>query len=100
MQKSVVKVIVANVQHTSYSQIICDEMEASAKARGTGIAKRSPDYVANKITEGKAVIAFSNEGDWAGFGGARRVMTDQQVDVAVLLHGRPARLHGSRSTRI
>ena len=38
-------------------QTITDEMEASAKARGTGIAKRSPEYVAKKIEEGKAVIA-------------------------------------------
>jgi len=67
MQKSVVKVFVANGQHTSYSQLICDEMEASAKARGTGIAKRSPDYITNKMLEGKAVIAITNDGVWAGF---------------------------------
>ncbi len=67
MSHSVVKVFVANEQHTSYSQIICDEMEASAKARGTGIAKRTPDYITNKMLEGKAVIAITNEGVWAGF---------------------------------
>lgn len=67
MQNSVVKVLVAHGQHASYSQIICDEMEASAKARGTGIAKRSPDYVTNKMLEGKAVIAVTNSGVWAGF---------------------------------
>lgn len=42
-------------------------MEASAKARGTGIAKRSPDYVELKMNEGKAVIALTNTGDWVGF---------------------------------
>lgn len=42
-------------------------MEASAKARGTGIAKRSPEYVANKMTEGKAVIAHTSDGTWVGF---------------------------------
>lgn len=67
MQKSVVKVVVADWQHTSYSQIICDEMEASAKARGTGIAKRSSDYITNKMLEGKAVVAFTDSGTWAGF---------------------------------
>ena len=67
MLNSVVNVFVANGQHTSYSQIICDEMEASAKARGTGIAKRSPDYITNKMLEGKAVIAIANDGVWAGF---------------------------------
>ena len=50
-----------------YSQIITDEMEASAKARGTGIAKRSPDYISQKIDEGKAVIAVAADGTWVGF---------------------------------
>lgn len=42
-------------------------MEASAKARGTGIAKRSPEYIANKMNEGKAVIAHTDDGAWVGF---------------------------------
>ena len=42
-------------------------MEESAKARGTGIAKRSPDYIREKINEGKAVIALTNDGSWVGF---------------------------------
>ena len=42
-------------------------METSAKARGTGIAKRSPEYVEKKILEGKAVIATTKEGEWVGF---------------------------------
>ena len=42
-------------------------MEASAKARGTGIAKRSPEYIANKMEEGKAVIAHTKDGSWVGF---------------------------------
>ena len=42
-------------------------MEESAKARGTGIAKRSPDYIRQKISEGKAVIAVTKEGTWVGF---------------------------------
>lgn len=42
-------------------------MEASAKARGTGIAKRSPEYVARKMEEGKAVIAVTPDGTWVGF---------------------------------
>ena len=67
MDNSVFDVIVANEQHVHYSQIIVDEMEASAKARGTGIAKRSPDYITQKMLEGKAVIALSKTGEWAGF---------------------------------
>jgi hypothetical protein len=50
-----------------HAQQICDEMESSAKARGTGIAKRSPEYVSQKMLEGKAVIALTEDGKWAGF---------------------------------
>ncbi|MFY0253114.1 GNAT family N-acetyltransferase [Chitinophaga sp. 30R24] len=46
---------------------IVAEMEASAKARGTGIAKREPAFIRAKILEGKAVIAFTANGIWAGF---------------------------------
>jgi hypothetical protein len=60
-------IIVAGLQHVSYAEIICDEMAESAKARGTGIAKRSPEYIANKMLEGKAVIALHKDGTWAGF---------------------------------
>jgi hypothetical protein len=42
-------------------------MAASAQARGTGIAKRSPEYISQKITEGKAVIAVTKDGQWVGF---------------------------------
>lgn len=62
-----VNVLVAGEAHVHFAQQICDEMEASAKARGTGIAKRSPDYVAGKMLEGKAVIALQPDGTWAGF---------------------------------
>ncbi|NLR59915.1 N-acetyltransferase [Chitinophaga polysaccharea] len=46
---------------------IVAEMEASAQARGTGIAKRDPAIIRKKILEGKAVIAFTADGVWAGF---------------------------------
>lgn len=50
-----------------YSKTITDEMEASAKARGTGIARRSPEYIEQKIDEGKAVIAITDMNEWVGF---------------------------------
>jgi hypothetical protein len=50
-----------------YAETITNEMEASAKARGTGIARRSPEYIANKMEEGKAVIAHMKDGAWVGF---------------------------------
>ena len=58
---------VASAQHVDYAPLICEEMAESAKARGTGIAQRSPEYVADKMLEGKAVIAFHQDGTWAGF---------------------------------
>ena len=50
-----------------FAETITAEMEESAKARGTGIAKRSPDYIRQKINEGKAVIAVTEDGTWVGF---------------------------------
>ncbi|MFN7791653.1 MAG: GNAT family N-acetyltransferase, partial [Cyclobacteriaceae bacterium] len=45
-----------------YAETITNEMAESAKARGTGIAKRSPDYIKQKMAEGKAVIALMPDG--------------------------------------
>jgi hypothetical protein len=58
---------VATAADAIWAQTICDEMEASAKSRGTGIAKRSPEYIKLKMLEGKAVVALSKDGEWAGF---------------------------------
>lgn len=58
---------VADASHYHFAQTICDEMEASAKARGTGIAKRSPEYLIQKMKEGKAIIATTRDGQWVGF---------------------------------
>lgn len=66
MEQNII-VRVANSGDTQYAQTITDEMESSAKARGTGIAKRSPEYVARKMEEGKAVIALLPDGTWVGF---------------------------------
>ncbi len=60
-------ILVASESHSGFAETICDEIESSAKARGTGIARRSPDYIRKKMSEGKAVIAFANSGEWAGF---------------------------------
>lgn len=60
-------VVIATEKHFDFAEIICEEMANSAKARGTGIARRSPEYLRAKMSEGKAIIAFSSLGDWAGF---------------------------------
>ena len=64
-QNIIIRVATPGDKH--YAKAITDEMESSALARGTGIAKRTPDYVANKMDEGKAVIAHTKEGQWVGF---------------------------------
>lgn len=61
------RVLVASEEHLSFAPLICSEMESSARARGTGIAKRAPAYLQQKMLEGKAVIAFTAWGEWAGF---------------------------------
>ncbi len=60
-------VVVANSSHVKYAEQIVDEMASSAAKRGTGIAKRSSDYIAKKMIEGKAIIAFCDKDQWAGF---------------------------------
>lgn len=57
----------ATADDTHYAETITTEMAESAKARGTGIAQRSPEYVKMKMEEGKAVIALTPDGTWVGF---------------------------------
>ena len=64
-QKIIVRV--AHSEDALFANTITDEMASSAKARGTGIAKRSPDYVAKKIHEGESVISYTEDGIWVGF---------------------------------
>lgn len=58
---------VAGPQHVGYAEEICKMMEDSAKARGTGIARRSTEYIREKMQEGKSVIALTQEQTFAGF---------------------------------
>jgi len=60
-------ILVADERHLDYAETITNEMAESAKARGTGIAQRSPEYIRKKMQEGKAVIALHKDGSWAGF---------------------------------
>lgn len=63
----VIRVREATPDDKKYAETITEEMAESAKARGTGIAKRSPDYIEAKMDEGKAVIALTDDGTWVGF---------------------------------
>ncbi|WP_298477586.1 GNAT family N-acetyltransferase [uncultured Maribacter sp.] len=60
------KIVIANTSHFTYADIICDTIGESAKVRGTGIAKRSPEYIKQKLEKGNAVIALDGE-RFAGF---------------------------------
>lgn len=62
-----VRVIVADETHLSYVDEILETINAAARVRGTGIAKRSPEYVRQKMLEHKAVIALDDQGRFAGF---------------------------------
>jgi N-acetylglutamate synthase-like GNAT family acetyltransferase len=60
------EIVIANKSHIIYADIICKTIEDAAQVRGTGIAKRKPDYVATKMKNSNAVIALDNE-KFAGF---------------------------------
>lgn len=60
------QIVIANKSHIVYANIICDTIAEAAKVRGTGIAKRKPEYVSKKMENGNAVIAL-DDGKFAGF---------------------------------
>ena len=62
-----INVMVAEECHTRFAEEICDEIYSSSLERKTGIAKRTPEYICEKIRAGKAVIAVSEDGRFAGF---------------------------------
>lgn len=60
------QIVIANKSHISYAEIICNTIEESAKVRGTGIAKRSVEYIVSKLESGNAVVALEDK-KFAGF---------------------------------
>lgn len=67
MEQSQIIVRTATSADIIYATTITDEMADSAKVRGTGIARRTPEYVSKKMQEGKAVIALTKTNQWVGF---------------------------------
>lgn len=61
MNKNSVNIIFAQPEHADYAEQICQLIYESALQRGTGIARRSPEYIASKITGGKAVVALAGD---------------------------------------
>jgi GNAT superfamily N-acetyltransferase len=62
-----VKVLVAGPEHEIYVDTILDTIAEAAKVRGTGIARRTHEYLTKKMMEAKAVIALAKDGTFAGF---------------------------------
>ena len=61
-----IEVVVADASHEKYIDTILTTIEEAAKVRGTGITKRSHEYLATKMREAKAVIALCGD-RFAGF---------------------------------
>ena len=61
MNNNTISVVFADSSHAHYAPRICDLIYESALQRGTGIAKRSPEYIAAKMTGGKAVVALHGD---------------------------------------
>jgi GNAT superfamily N-acetyltransferase len=55
-----ITVEVAGASHEHFAEEISALIEQSALQRGTGIAQRPPDYIRQKMREGKAIIAHFN----------------------------------------
>ena len=58
---SSVKIEVASEKHIKYVSENLKTIEDATKVRGTGIAKRKPEYIEQKINEGKAIIAMDGD---------------------------------------
>ncbi|MBQ3209083.1 MAG: GNAT family N-acetyltransferase [Alistipes sp.] len=61
MNNNSIKVLFASEEHLVYVEQICRLIYESALQRGTGIAKRSPEYISTKISGGKAVVALDGD---------------------------------------
>ena len=61
-----IKIEVATEEHIKYIDDINDAIDHASKQRGTGIARRTFEYLEGKMKEGKAIVAL-DEGKFAGF---------------------------------
>jgi len=60
------KIVIADKSHSIYAEVICKTITESANIRGTGIAKRTPEYIMTKMENGNAVIALDGD-NFVGF---------------------------------
>ena len=67
MIKHEIHITIASETHLNFVTEVEKALLEASKQKGTGIAVRDSAYLTQKIQEGKAVIAYSDEGQWAGF---------------------------------
>jgi len=60
------EIVIANKSHIHYAKQISELISSSAQVRGTGIARRTPEYIVAKIENKNAVIAIDGDA-FAGF---------------------------------
>lgn len=61
MKANDITVTYADASHTKYAEHICKLIYESALQRGTGIARRTPEYISEKMLRGKAVVALDGD---------------------------------------
>ena len=62
-----IQIYVATEEHLKYVDAVNDAIDIASKERGTGIARRTYEYIADKMLAGKAIIALENNETFAGF---------------------------------
>lgn len=60
------EIVIAGPEHLHFAKTISLTIEESAKDRGTGIARRTPEYIMEKMQNSNAAIAFEGD-EFAGF---------------------------------
>lgn len=86
-------VMVADESHEKYVDIILDTIEIAARKRGSGIARRTHEYVAQKMREGKVIIALAGD-EFAGFSYIESWGNKQYVATSGLIVTDKFRNHG------
>lgn len=90
---SEIKIIRAEKKDTVYAQAISDMIDEAAKSKNSGLAHRTPEYITEKILEGKAVIAFI-DAQVAGFCYIATWQNDEFVSHSGLIVNPKFRGHG------
>ncbi|AEW20830.1 hypothetical protein BFO_1815 [Tannerella forsythia 92A2] len=86
-------VMVADESHEKYVDTILDTIEIAARKRGSGIARRTHEYVAQKMREGKVIIALAGD-EFAGFSYIESWGNKQYVATSGLIVADKFRNHG------